>query len=106
MEQTLSQLLQQMQVSHTAQQEQLARLAQLQAEQTQRQDQQMQQLAQMQAEQANALRDIADRRQGVVDVRQVGKPENLTGTREAIVNMWPSWQFTFVTWFCSQFANG
>ena len=88
MEQQLPNLLQQMQLSHNAQQEQLNRLAQ------------------MQEHQANVLRDMTERRPGIVDVRQVGKPENLSGTRDDILQMWPNWQFTFIIWFCLQLRNG
>jgi len=32
---------------------------------------------------------------GVVEVRQVGKPENL---REKLRNLWQPWAYTFTTW--------
>ena len=48
----------------------------------------------------------AARGSGVVEVRQVGKPDNLQGSRETIAKSWPTWSYTFVTWFSSQFVNG
>ena len=43
---------------------------------------------------------------GVVDVKQVGKPDLLKGSKDTIAREWPSWSFMFLTWFCSQFFVG
>ena len=43
---------------------------------------------------------------GVVDVKQVGKPDFLKGSKEAIQDAWTMWAYTFTTWFCSQFPRG
>ena len=43
---------------------------------------------------------------GVVDVRQVGKPDILKGNKESVNREWPSWSYMFITWFSSQFTHG
>lgn len=53
-----------------------------------------------------ALERCTSRSEGVVDVKQVGKPDTLKGTNEAIQDAWTMWAYTFTTWFCSQFARG
>lgn len=43
---------------------------------------------------------------GVVDVKGVGKPEMLQGeTKEQIKQKWPLWSFGFTTWFVSQYEQ-
>eukprot|EP00971_Amphidinium_carterae_P213527 4237652-Amphidinium_carterae.1 len=42
----------------------------------------------------------------VVEVKQVGKPDVLSGNKDAIARAWPSWSFMFSTWFCSHFELG
>ena len=73
-----------------------------------------QQVQQQQAESSQAemravvaaLGEMTTRNRGVVDVRQVGKPDNLKGTRDQIISEWQTWAYTFTTWFASQFQNG
>ena len=44
--------------------------------------------------------------EGVVDVRQVGKPDTLMSNREQIFPHWPDWVFTFTALFSSQCPCG
>ena len=60
--------------------------------------QQMQRLEMM-------MTNISQRGSGVVDVRQVGKPDFLKGSKDQIGKQWPDWMYTFETWFCSQFRD-
>ena len=53
-----------------------------------------------------ALERSTSRSVGVVDVKQVGKPDFLKGSKEAIQDAWTMWAYTFTTWFCSQFPRG
>ena len=62
------------------------------------------------AEKMEALRTavsgLMSRNTGVVDVRQVGRPDVLKGNRDQAIKDWPAWHGTFTTWFNSQFNNG
>ena len=51
------------------------------------------------------VQSISARGSGVVDIKQVGKPDFLKGNKDEIARQWPDWRYTFETWFCSQFAN-
>ena len=55
---------------------------------------------------ANAVTSMQNRSTGVVDVRQVGKPDILKGNRDSAFKEWPTWSYMFVTWFSSQFESG
>lgn len=46
------------------------------------------------------------KREGLVDVKAVGKPEVLSGTKEEIKTEWPLWSFQFIIWFASQWTDG
>ena len=48
----------------------------------------------------------ASESRGVVDVKQVGKPDFRKGSKEAIQREWGTWSYTFITWFCSQYEKG
>eukprot|EP00971_Amphidinium_carterae_P014303 282616-Amphidinium_carterae.1 len=81
------------------------------------QNNQIQQLTIQTSAQQQALHDMAtnhqhtmeailNRNRGVIDIKQVGKPELFKGNREALLNDWSSWSYMFITWFSSQFQHG
>ena len=62
-------------------------------------------MAAMQATMAALAARASER--GVVDVKQVGKPENLSGKNsDEFARMFPNWAYTFTSWFGSQFVHG
>ena len=70
---------------------------------------QQQQLMQSQQAQIDSLRALVQRkddREGLIDVKAVGKPEVLNGTKEEIKSKWPLWSFQVTTWFASQWTAG
>ena len=40
---------------------------------------------------------------GAADVKQVGKPSDLAGTKDKAKKEWSNWSFVFESWFTSQF---
>lgn len=70
------------------------------------QQQQMMQAQQLQIDSLKALIQKRDEREGLIDVKAVGKPETLSGTKEEIKAKWPLWSFQFITWFASQWTAG
>ena len=68
--------------------------------------QQMQHSNQMFQNLTGAVNAMQSRNSGVVDVRQVGKPDILKGNRDVAFKEWPSWSYMFITWFSSQFEHG
>ena len=92
MEQQLANLLTQLTAQNQA-------LVQSMSQQQQHNDQMFQSLS-------SAVTSIQNRNVGVIDVRQVGKPDLLKGNRDVAFRDWPSWSYMFITWFSSQFENG
>lgn len=45
-------------------------------------------------------------REGVVDIRQVGKPDPLKGSTGSILGVWPFWSYTFGTLLSSLLTTG
>ena len=70
------------------------------------QQQQLMQAQQMQIDSLKTLIQRKDEREGLIDVKAVGKPEVLSGTKEEIKTKWPLWSFQFITWFASQWTAG
>ena len=81
-------------------------MAQAMGQQQQQLNAQQVATAQQTQQMADLVASMGSRSQGVVDVRQIGKPDNLKGSKDQICRAWKDWAYTFETWFCSQFANG
>ena len=101
----LAAILQEMQLSNRGLQQALQQQQAQMEEQRRKHDADIAALQAMVQQQNQGLERLAGRSDGVVDVKQVGKPDNLKGSKEAILELWPTWMFTFTTWFCSQFAK-
>ena len=43
------------------------------------------------------VQSISARGSGVVDIKQVGKPDFLKGNKDEIARQWPDWRYTFET---------
>ena len=115
--QRLEQLLQMMaegqrqqQQTNVALQQAVQQQAQLMVQQEQRSHAEVMALRQSMAEQqqsfVEALKQVKDRRAGVIDVKAVGKPERFAGNKQKLQQAWPNWSFTFSTWLASQWAHG
>ena len=113
MAEAIAAVLQQLQASQqqfaqalAVQQEQLQRHQQEALRREEQNAQRTEALAQAMSALAAAGQGRSSRESGVVDVRQVGKPDNLKGSRETLQREWSTWSYTFATWFCSQFSKG
>ena len=98
-------ILQQMQQANQQTQQMLREMPQQSAVGTEALRGQMELTREAQMKQSVLLNEaLQSRRGGVVDVRQIGKPETLKGSREAVKREWKQWSFVFKAWFCSQFT--
>ena len=92
------QIMQQLQIGNQSMGQALSQQQEQLNQQREASQQQMQRLEMM-------VTNISQRGSGVVDVRQVGKPDFTKGSKDQIGKQWPDWMYTFETWFCSQFRD-
>ncbi len=92
------QIMQQLQIGNQSMGQALSQQQEQLNQQREASQQQMQRLEMM-------VTNISQRGSGVVDVRQVGKPDFLKGSKDQIGKQWPDWMYTFETWFCTQFRD-
>ena len=97
-EAAMTQIMQQLQVGNASMGQALSQQQEQLNQQREASQQQVQRLELM-------LTNISQRGSGVVDVRQVGKPDNLKGSNDQIGVQWPDRMYTFETCFCSQFQD-
>ena len=97
-EAAMIQILQQLQIGNQSIGQALSQQQEQINQQRDASQQQMQRLEIM-------MTNISQRGAGVVDVRQVGKPDFLKGSKGQIGKQWPDWMYTFETWLCSQFRD-
>ena len=97
-EAAMIQIMQQLQIGNQALGQALGNQQEQLNQQRDAAQQQLQRLEMM-------MTSIPQRGSGVVDVRQVGKPDFLKGSKDQIGKQWPDWMYTFETWFCSQFRD-
>ena len=97
-EAAMIQIMQQLQIGNQSMGQALYQQQEQLNQQRDASQQQMQRLEMM-------MTNISQRGSGVVDVRQVGKPDFLKGSKDQIGKRWPGWMYTFETWFCSQFRD-
>ena len=54
-----------------------------------------------------AIEAIAQTRtKGTIDVKGIGRPDPISGSKEEIQGKWTTWSYKFETWFTSQYTNG
>ena len=46
------------------------------------------------------------KRPGILDVKDIGKPDVPKGTHEEVQKIWKIWSYKFETWFSSQWGTG
>ncbi len=89
------QIMQQLQIGNQSMGQALGQEQEQLDQQREASQQQMQRLEMM-------VTNISQRGSGVVDVRQVGKPDFPKGSTDQIGKQLPSWMDTLEAWFCSQ----
>ena len=72
-------------------------MAQAMGQQQQQLNAQQVATAQQTQQMADLVANMGSRNQGVVDVRQIGKPDNLKGSKDQICRAWKDWAYTFET---------
>ncbi len=97
-EAAMIQIMQQLQIGNQSMGQALGQQQEQLNQQREASQQQMQRLEMM-------MTNISQRGSGVVDVRQVGKPDFLKGSNDQIGKQWPDWMYAFETWLCSQFSD-